>query len=91
MSSDLASRLQLEAELRRALELQDERSIWFGRSVFDGVLFPAVLLGLAYIARSLVLQFFPHALFKIAIPVLISLVVIRIGVKWLGHMVHHKG
>lgn len=67
--------------LRRALEMQDERSIWFGRSVFDGVLFPAVLLGLAYIARSLVLQFFPHALFKIAIPVLISLVVIRVGVK----------
>ena len=67
--------------LRRALELQDERSIWFGRSVFDGVLFPALLLGLAYIARALVLQFFPHALFKIAIPVLISLVVIRVGVK----------
>jgi len=67
--------------LRRSLEMQDERSIWFGTHVVDGVLFPALLLGLAYIARALVLQFFPHALFKIAIPVLISLVVIRVGVK----------
>ena len=67
--------------LRRALELQDERSIWFGTHVVDGVLFPALLLGLAYIARSVLFQFFPHALFKIAIPVLISLVVIRVGVK----------
>ena len=67
--------------LRRALELQDERSIWFGRSVFDGVLFPALLLGLAYVARAVVLHFYPQALFKVAIPVLISLVVIRVGVK----------
>lgn len=67
--------------LRRALDLQGARSIWFGRHVFDGVLFPALLLGLAYVARSLVVQFFPHALFKLAIPVLIALVVIRVGVK----------
>ncbi len=67
--------------LRRALELQDERSIWFGRSVFDGVLFPALLLGLAYVAQAVVLHYYPQALFKVAIAVLISLVVIRVGVK----------
>ena len=67
--------------LRRALEMADEPSIWFGRKVFDGVLFPAVLLGLVYVARTVVLKFYPHALFKLAIPTLISLVVIRVGVK----------
>ena len=71
----------LVSALRRALEQQDDRSIWFGRSVVDGVLFPAVLLGLGYVARSAVTHFYPHALFKIAIPVLISLLVIRVGVK----------
>lgn len=67
--------------LRRALELQDDRSIWFGRNVVDGVLFPAVLLGLGYVARAVVTHYYPHALFKIAIPALISLLVIRVGAK----------
>lgn len=67
--------------LRRGLEMADASSIWFGNKVFDGVLFPAVLLGLAYVARTVVLTFFPQALFKLVIPALISLVVIRVGVK----------
>ena len=42
---------------------------------------PAVLLSLAYIARTLLHHWDALAVFKIAIPVLVALVVIRIGVK----------
>jgi small-conductance mechanosensitive channel len=60
---------------------QDESSVWFGRKAFDGVLFPLLLLSLGYVARAVVVRFYPHALFKVAIPALIALVVIRVGVK----------
>ena len=43
--------------------------------------FPALLLCLAYAARKLLAYSMPLALFKLAIPVLISLLVIRLGVK----------
>lgn len=67
--------------LRRALVLQDERSIWFGKRNVDGVLFPLVLLCLAFLARDVLAKFVSVALLKVAIPVLVSLVVIRVGVK----------
>ncbi|MEX1166961.1 MAG: mechanosensitive ion channel domain-containing protein, partial [Hydrogenophaga sp.] len=44
-------------------------------------LFPSLLLVLGYIARSVLLSYVPLAVFKVAIPVLVSLVVIRLGVK----------
>lgn len=68
--------------LRRALGMKDSTgSVLFGRQVFDGALFPLLLLVLGYLARALLLQFVPLAVFKVAIPVLVSLVVIRLGVK----------
>lgn len=70
--------------LRRALRLDGRRTILFGDSVHDGVLFPVILLGLGYVARGVLLhrlQWLPLAAFKVAIPVLISLVVVRIGAK----------
>jgi small-conductance mechanosensitive channel len=68
--------------LRRALNMQDEKSsVLFGRSLIDGVMFPLVLLTLAYVARALVTMVLPLAAFKVAIPVLVALVVIRVGVK----------
>jgi small-conductance mechanosensitive channel len=68
--------------LRRSLDMQLEgSSILFGRQVVDGVLFPLLLLTLAYVARSVLAQRVPLAVFKVAIPVLVSLVVIRLGVK----------
>ena len=70
------------AVLRRALGMREERSsVMFGRSLIDGVMFPLLLLTLGYIARSLLLVYMPLAVFKVAIPVLVSLVVIRVGVK----------
>lgn len=71
----------LVAALRKALGLTEERSIWFGRRVIDGVLFPLVLLCLGYVALELLSHFVNIAVFRVVIPVLISLVVIRVGVK----------
>ena len=68
--------------LRRSLGVNDNSaSVLFGRKVFDGALFPLLLLVLGHIARALLLKFVPLAVFKVAIPVLVSLVVIRLGVK----------
>jgi small-conductance mechanosensitive channel len=72
----------LSAVLRRALGMKDEKtSVLFGDRLFDGVMFPLLLLTLAYTARSLLVQQLPLAVFRVAIPVLVSLVVIRVGVK----------
>jgi small-conductance mechanosensitive channel len=67
--------------LRRGLGLQEERTIWFGRRNVDGVLFPLLLLCLAFVAREVLVKHLSVALFKVAIPVLVSLLVIRVGVK----------
>lgn len=72
----------VSALLRRALaRSQSGSSVLFGERLIDGALFPVLLLALAYVARTLLLQFVPLAVFRVAIPVLVSLVVIRIGVK----------
>jgi small-conductance mechanosensitive channel len=68
--------------LRRAVGQEDEAaSILFGRRVIDGVLFPAVLLALAYVARAALMRHVPLAAFKVVIPVLVALLVIRVVVK----------
>ena len=68
--------------LRNALRMQDDKtSVLFGRRLIDGVMFPLALLLLGYIARAVITKFLPLAAFKVAIPVLVSLVVIRVGVK----------
>ena len=67
--------------LRRASANADPNSIVFGKRIIDGVLFPMLLLVLAYIGSIFLLRFFPLAVFKVAIPVLLSLAVIRLGVK----------
>ncbi len=67
--------------LRSAIDDRDERSIWFGRNIVDGVMFPLVLLGLTFGARALVQLWTPTAVFRLAIPVLLALLVIRLGAK----------
>ena len=69
------------AGLRRIFNGLDERSIWFGRRNVDGVLFPAILLCFAYACLEVSDRYMPVAVLKLALPVLISLVVIRVGVK----------
>ena len=65
----------------RAFVGRPANSIMFGRKLLDGVLFPALMLCLAFLARKLLSQWVPPALFRLAIPVLLSLLAIRLGVK----------
>ncbi|PUE49224.1 mechanosensitive ion channel protein [Limnohabitans sp. 2KL-1] len=58
-----------------------ELSILLGRRLIDGVLFPAVLLGLTFVARTVLTGDHPIALFGVLLPVCISLALIRLGVK----------
>ncbi len=82
LAACIAVALGLSWALRRALRMQEEKSsVLFGRRLIDGVMFPLVLLLLAYVARALITQLMPLAAFKVAIPVLVALVVIRVGVK----------
>jgi small-conductance mechanosensitive channel len=61
-----------------------EGSVWFGKRIVDGVLFPILALALAFAAK-LALHASAHAaVFKLAVPMLISLVVIRLSVRVLG-------
>lgn len=59
----------------------EERSIWFGRYIVDGVLFPVLALLLAIGARRLLVGELPLTVFRLVIPVLASLAVIRLTVK----------
>jgi small-conductance mechanosensitive channel len=59
----------------------DANSVWFGRHIVDGVLFPVLALVLAMAARRAFLGVLPLAVFRIVIPVLASLAVIRLTVK----------
>ena len=61
-----------------------EGSIWFGKHIFDGVLFPVLALSLAYSARLALSGSIKLAVFKLAIPILLSLVIIRLSVRVLG-------
>ena len=71
----------LVSALRRGVRQVSPRSILFGRKVIDGVLFPLVLLGLGLLARAVLLKWLPVAAFRVAIPVLVALMVIRVGAK----------
>lgn len=58
-----------------------ELSILLGQRLIDGVLFPILLLGLTFAARTLLTDEQPVALFRILLPVCMSLALIRFGVK----------
>jgi len=61
-----------------------EASIVFGRRIFDGVLFPVLALALAFAAKLALAGTVRAAVFKLAVPILLSLVVIRLSVRVLG-------
>lgn len=56
-------------------------SVLFGRKVIDGVLFPVLALALAFVARELLTGAVKVSVFKLAIPILFSLVLIRLAVR----------
>jgi small-conductance mechanosensitive channel len=53
-------------------------SVWFGRALIDGVLFPLLALGLTYTARVVLDDFYRVPLLRIAVPVLLALAGIRL-------------
>jgi len=60
----------------------NEDSIWFGQRIVDGVFFPSLALLLALLVRwVLIMQGLPAALFKLVVPILVSLAVIRLTVR----------
>ena len=59
-------------------------SVWFGNRIFDGVLFPVLALAFAYAARVVLAGTIKPAVFKVAIPILISLLIIRLSVRVLS-------
>ena len=61
-----------------------EGSVLFGKHSFDGVLFPVVALALAYTAEVVLAGHVKPAVFRIAVPMLLSLLVIRLIVRVLG-------
>jgi small-conductance mechanosensitive channel len=79
----------LVALLRRLVAPDAEYSIWFGSGLIDGVLFPTALLALGFAARTFWATSHASIAFGIAIPVLVALVVIRVGVKVLQVAFRH--
>ena len=69
------------AALRRLSGQRNPDSILFGRRLFDVALFPLVLLVFGYVARNFVDDHIPLAAFRLVIPALMSLAVIRTGAK----------
>jgi small-conductance mechanosensitive channel len=53
-------------------------SIWFGRGLVDGVLFPLLALGFAYVSRIVLDDYHRVPMLRIVVPVLLSLVGIRV-------------
>jgi len=70
------------ALLRKVLKIHG--AVLFGDNVFDGVLFPVLALVLALVARQFLLSLVKVAVFKLAIPILTSLVLIRLTVRVLS-------
>ena len=70
------------ALLRKVLKIQG--AVLFGHSVVDGVLFPVLALVLALVARQFLVGVMTVAVFKLAIPILTSLVLIRLTVRVLS-------
>ncbi len=67
--------------LRRGMHNHNNESIFFGKRLVDGVMFPFLLLCLVYFARVFLAKSMSVQLLHLAIPVLASLVLIRIVVK----------
>ena len=59
-------------------------SVWFGNRIVDGVLFPVLALAFAFSARLALESILTPAVFRLAIPILVSLVLIRLTVRVLG-------
>ena len=67
--------------LLRGRRPAEGKSIWFGARLYDGVLFPIVALLAGVIARWALKDVLPVGLLRLAVPILTTLVVIRLSVQ----------
>lgn len=74
--------------LGRASAQDRHFSVIFGRRDFDGVLFPALWLLLANVAPYVLDVPLRYSLFRVALPVLVALLLIRLGAKILRAAFH---
>jgi small-conductance mechanosensitive channel len=65
----------------RKIFAEQDLSVLLGKRLIDGVLFPTFLMGLTFVARTLMTDAQLAPMFAILLPVCISLAVIRLGVK----------
>jgi small-conductance mechanosensitive channel len=61
--------------------VQRPASVWFGSRVIDGVLFPVLALALTLAARWVLAKTQAVAVLNLAVPILASLVIIRVAVR----------
>ena len=66
-------------------------SIWFGRLVVDGLMFPALSLALAYAAMKVLGHYQKGPVLHIAVPILVSLAGIRLLVRVLSAAFPNSG
>ncbi len=71
----------LLVRLVRGSHAPRENSVWFGQRIVDGVMFPVLALLLALLARWLLKDHVPTAVFKLVVPILMSLAAIRLTVR----------
>ena len=81
LSASLAVAYGLVWLLRGARPQEGGRSIWYGARLYDGVLFPLAALLVGVIARWGLNEVLPVGLLRLAVPILTSLVVIRLSVQ----------
>ena len=67
--------------LLRGARPEGGRSIWLGKRLYDGVLFPLAALLVGVVARWALKEVLPVGLLRLAVPILTSLVVIRLSVQ----------
>jgi small-conductance mechanosensitive channel len=71
--------------LRRQFADDKSHSIWLGRKIYDGALFPTLSFALSLLARRIMVELgLPLAIFKLVVPVLLSFAAIRLSVRVLG-------
>jgi small-conductance mechanosensitive channel len=81
LTASLAVAYGLVWLLRGARPQEGGRSIWYGARLYDGVLFPLAALLVGVIARWGLNEVLPVGLLRLAVPILTSLVVIRLSVQ----------
>ena len=68
-----------------------ESSVLFGRNTVDGLLFPVLALAFVVVAGHVVGRFQPVVLLKVAVPMLVSLAIIRLSARVLTVVFPHSG